>query len=96
MLASSKTLGLFLRSGLAQSKAQNAAMGKDKKKGNKGKGKASSGADAGTPPTAEAAVQHAAKHKLLGGRKGKAVTYRSRWIRCRWRRGAPRTARWRS
>ena len=50
-------------------------MGKDKKKG-KGKGKASSGADAGTPPTAEEAVQHATKHKLLGGRKGKAVTYR--------------------
>ena len=47
-------------------------MGKDKKKG-KGKG---SGADAGTPPTAEEAVQHVAKHKLLGGRKGKAVTYR--------------------
>jgi len=47
-------------------------MGKDKKKG---KGKASSGV--GTPPTAEEAVQHIAKHKLLGGRKGKAVTYRS-------------------
>ena len=48
-------------------------MGKNKK----GKGKASSGADVGTPPTAEEAVQHIAKHKLLGGRKGKAVTYRS-------------------
>ena len=48
-------------------------MGKNKK----GKGKASSGADAaGTPPSAEEAVQHVAKHKLLGGRKGKAVTYR--------------------
>ena len=47
-------------------------MGKVKK----GKAKASSGADAGSPPTAEEAVQHAAKHKLLGGRKGKAVTYR--------------------
>ncbi len=48
-------------------------MGKNKTS----KGKAGSGADAGSPPTAEEAVQHVAKHKLLGGRKGKAVTYRS-------------------
>ena len=46
-------------------------MGKERRRA----GKASSGADAGTPPTAEEAVQHAAKHRLLGGRKGKAVTY---------------------
>ena len=46
-------------------------MGKERRRG----GKASTGADAGTPPTAEEAVQHAAKHRLLGGRKGKAVTY---------------------
>ena len=52
-------------------------MGRDKKKSVvRAAGKASSGADACTPPTAEEAVQHAAKHKLLGGRKGKAVTYR--------------------
>ena len=49
--------GSLARAAFVQSKAQNAAMGKNKK----GKGKASSGADAaGTPPTAEEAVQQRA------------------------------------
>ena len=48
-------------------------MGKDKKKG---KGKAKRGGRRLPMPTAEEAVQRVAKHKLLGGRKGKAVTPR--------------------